>query len=643
MCGFAGVFSINNKVNYDSLLKMQESINHRGPDSNGIWLESTNKIGFCHTRLSILDVTNAGSQPMHSKTNRYVIAFNGEIYNHLDLRKEILLHDDTTIFKGTSDTETLLLCFEYFGIENTVKKSVGMFAFVVWDNVEKVFFLCRDRIGEKPLYYGWNNNLLFFGSELKAFRTHTEFKYEIDKHALSLYFRYSYIPTPFSIYKNIFKLKPGTILRVDGEGNTDSISYWDLQKVAQLGYENPFYGSEIDATNELDYKLNQTIFNQQISDVPIGSFLSGGIDSTLVTAIMQSQTNQKINTFTIGFNEKKYNEANFALNISKYLNTNHHELYLNTDDIINVIPHMSLIYDEPFADSSQLPTYFVNKLAKQSVTVALSGDGGDEIFGGYNRYIQSKRLTNLPNGVKKMLTDILSKFSPKQVDLIYDLLGPLLPTKLRSSNAGNHYIKIINLLKQKNDWEIYQNLVSICNTPSLILREAIEYDKENIFTKSIFNSNYSIENKMMLADSLTYLPDDILCKVDRASMSVSLESRVPFLDHKLIEFSNSLPMNMKIRNGQGKWILKNLLKKYVPDNLLDRPKMGFGLPLDLWMRGPLKKYTENLLNKDQLKNDEYLNASYVSNLLDEHLSGKFNHQHNIWNILMFQSWRKTWL
>jgi asparagine synthase (glutamine-hydrolysing) len=382
--------------------------------------------------------------------------------------------------------------------------------------------------------------------------------------------------------------------------------------------------------------------SQQISDVPIGAFLSGGIDSTLISSIMQANSNSSINTFTIGFKDDKYNEANYALEIAKHLKTNHHELYLSANDIITEVPKMGSIYDEPFADSSQLPTYFVCALAKKTVTVALSGDAGDEIFGGYNRYMQAAKLSRYSPITKKALVKILNQFSPSQIDFIYDLLKPLLPNSIKSSNPGNHYSKIVKLLGQDTNWDIYQCLVSICSSPNSLMKNNFVNDGINNFTKYIFENSMQLETKMMLSDSLTYLSDDILCKVDRASMSVSLESRVPFLDHRIVEFSSTLPLNMKIRDGKGKWILRKLLEKYVPNQLLDRPKMGFGLPLDIWLRGPLKDYAYSMLREKKLNEDEFLDQQKITKIWNEHLSGLKNHQHVLWNIIMYQSWKEKW-
>jgi asparagine synthase (glutamine-hydrolysing) len=641
MCGFAGVLSKKNDVTYAQLSRMKQAIFHRGPDSSGVWVSENNSIGFCHNRLSIIDISDAGAQPMHSHSNRFVLSYNGEIYNHLDLRRELLKINPNIQFESNSDTETLLCGFEQWGIEKTISKAVGMFAFSVWDFVDNVLYLGRDRMGEKPLYYGWQGDYFFFGSELKSLKSHPNFISEVDTIALSMYFRYSYVPAPHSIYKNIRKLIPGTIVKIDILGEMNTLIYWDLNKVAKKGADNPYLGGAQDAIHELDQRLNETIACQQISDVPIGAFLSGGIDSTLISAIMQSQSQSKINTFTIGFNESKYNEANYASDIARHLNTNHHELFLSADDIVSAVPLMSKIFDEPFADSSQLPTYFVSKLARQSVSVALSGDAGDEIFGGYNRYSQASKFLKLPSFTRNFLGKAMSQFSPTQVDAIYDTIEFLLPRSIRTSNAGNHYNKIITILKQNTDWDLYQSLVSICNSPESILNNKVKESGINNFTEKLFENDFQIENKMMQSDSLTYLVDDILCKVDRSSMAVSLESRVPFLDHRIVEFSWTLPLSMKIRDGQGKWILRQLLNKYVPNRLIERPKMGFGLPLDIWLRGPLREYAEAILGDKDI--GEFLDSSIVNKIWLEHLSGKKNHQHILWNILMFQSWKKEWL
>ena len=639
MCGFAGLISQNKDVQYCDLQKMQKTLNYRGPDSFGIWINDESNVGFFHNRLSILDISNAGSQPMFSKSKRYVIAFNGEIYNHLLLRNEV-----KSKFIGTSDTETLLTCFEEWGVEVTLKKASGMFSFALWDSVQNFLYLSRDRFGEKPLYYGWQDTSFFFGSELKAFRCHPNFNSKICTNALSMFFRYSYIPEPRSIYKDIFKLKPGAILKINPYNKEIVAStYWDLNNVVDNSISNPFTGNESEVITELDFRLNQIISNQQLSDRPIGVFLSGGIDSTLVSSIMQSQSNTKINTFTVGFDDSKYNESVYSKKISNYLNTNHHELIVGSKDISSIINDIANIYDEPFADSSQIPTYFVSKLAKEHVTVSLSGDGGDEIFGGYNRYQMAGKLNAVPPFYKNLIINTVGRLKPREISKIYNLLKPFIPDSFRSSNAENHFMKIIELMKCENKFDIYQSLCSISQNPSLLLKNSDENNGINICLEEIFSTKQSFEYSMMICDTLTYLPDDILVKLDRASMAVSLECRAPFLDHNLAEFAYSLPLNYKIKNGKGKWILRQLLNKYVPSELFERPKMGFGLPLDSMLRNDLKDIANELLTPLFKNNDEFLNGIYIKKIWDEHQRGFRNHQFVLWNIIIFQLWRRQWL
>jgi asparagine synthase (glutamine-hydrolysing) len=641
MCGFTGLVSIDKRVNKNDLIEMTNSLDHRGPNSNGIWISESNEIGMGHTRLAILDTSDAGAQPMFSKNQQFILIFNGEIYNHLDLRKH--LNSICNIeYSSFSDTETLLVSFEIIGIKETLKLCKGMFSLALFDQRKRTLTLCRDRIGEKPLYYGINGNYFYFGSELKSFKINSNFCAKVSENAFHNYLKFGYVPAPYSIYEGIYKLKPGNILEVSIDDINDEYNldpFWTLNEEVSKAKINPFYGNDQDAINTLEEKLIKVVNNQMISDVPIGAFLSGGIDSSLIVAIMQSQSNMPINTFTIGFNDKFYNEAIYAKEISKKLNTKHTELYIDAKQIIDVIDKLPTIYDEPFADSSQLPTYMLSKLAQQNVSVCLSGDGGDEIFCGYNRYIQSNKFIKGNFYFRKIISEIIFLLSPKQIERFYSLFKPLIIDTLHSSNPVNHLYKIANLLKSKNDFELYDKLISVIQNVNLLTNNPIN----NIENIKPFDNELNFVENMMFNDTVSYLPDDILCKVDRSSMAVSLETRVPYLDHDLISYSWSLPMNMKIRNGKGKWVLRKLLNKYIPNELIDRPKIGFGIPLDQWLRHELRDWANELLNETDMNNDEFFNHKEVQALWREHLNGKRNRQHELWNILMFQSWKNKWL
>jgi asparagine synthase (glutamine-hydrolysing) len=645
MCGIAGYFSLRSDVQENVLRNMAESLLHRGPDHQGIWIANDAKTGFAHTRLSILDTSSAGHQPMPSFSGRFMICFNGEIYNHQEMRKKLADSGHSISYKSQSDTETILSCFEIWGIKKTIEETVGMFAFAVVDYKENKLVLGRDRFGEKPLYYGWQDQYFYFASELKAIRKHPSFQPEMDHDALHQYMQYAYIPAPLSIYKGIHKLNPGNLLSIslnETAGNMRMESYWDLSEVAANAQQMQFSGSDTDALNELERILAQSVKGQQLSDVPLGAFLSGGIDSSLIVALMQAQSSRPVNTFTIGFKEDVYNEAKFASKVASHLGTNHNEFYLGANDVMDVIPSLPQLYDEPFADSSQLPTFLVSQLARKHVTVSLSGDAGDEIFGGYNRYMQAGRFNKYPRFLRKAIASSVLKFSPTQLNQAYQLFKPILPGSLKSSNPGNHLVKIAGILSLESNWEIYQKLVSIGSSSDILLDKS-NFRSSNKERFDFLPDHTEFAHRMMLTDSLSYLPDDILCKVDRAAMGVSLETRVPFLDHRVAAFAWTLPLNMKIRHGKGKWLLRELLYKYVPQHLIERPKMGFGLPIDSWLRGPLKDWAESLLNEKDLKELGYMNAGYVRTMWNDHLSGRKNLQYELWNILIFRDWQKHWL
>ncbi len=644
MCGFAGFWGgewdQNNSVINHQLDKMADAMIHRGPDSSGIWINREDKIAFTHRRLAVLDLTESGAQPMSSKNQRYTIAYNGEIYNHLDLRVDLIAKGFK--FRGHSDTETLLACFEEYGLEKTLTKLNGMFAFALYDAKEKSIFLARDRIGEKPLYYGWNDNTFFFGSELGSINAHDNFRGKIDRNSIASFLRYNYIPTPYSIYKKIYKLIPGTFLKIDinkpshrNKNLPSPKTYWSLDEAISNKPNGFEVGDDAAMINSLESLLLDSISKQMISDVPLGVFLSGGIDSSTITAMMQSISGKPIDSFTIGFEEDEFNEAGYSKKIANYLGTNHHELYIAEKDTLDIIPKIQSIYSEPFADASQIPTILVSRLARKEVTVSLSGDGGDELFGGYNRYILSQKYQTMVNYAPLSLRKEISRriINSNQNGILMKLASKVTPF----SNPIEKLQKIGNVLTKDSCDEIYLNLTSMWNNPSKVVIDSAERDPS--YSLDFANNQFDEYSKrMMYWDTLSYLPDDILTKVDRAAMSTSLETRIPFLDYRLIEFSWNLPNQFKIRNGKGKWILRELLYNYIPKKLIDRPKMGFAIPLDSWIRVPLNDWCHELLSPRKIKEQGFFDPIEIKKKHNEHLSGDKNWGNHLWSILMFQSW-----
>ena len=615
-------------------------LRHRGPDHYGVWFDADAQVGFAHTRLSILDLSTAGHQPMPSASGRFIISFNGEIYNHLEMRTRLQESSSAPNWRGHSDTETLLAGFEAWGIEATVQKTIGMFAFAVWDKHSRSLTLARDRIGEKPLYYCWQNGTFLFASELKAIKCHPSFCGDINRNALAAYLQFGNVPAPQSIYTGISKLTPSTLLTVtlDPAKECIPVPYWSLLDVARKGQQAPFEGSDSEALAQLSSSLSAAVLSQQIADVPVGAFLSGGIDSSLIVALMQSQANKPVHTFTIGFENAQYNEANYARAVAKHLGTQHTELIVNAAQAQEVIVGLSTLYDEPFADSSAIPTFLVSKLAHRDVKVSLSGDGGDELFGGYNRY--SNKVEKIPRFLRKPLALILNSMSPNTWDRAASLASPLLPNSLRFTSPGDRAHKLASVLYCDSASILYERLLSQWpEANGIVLGADYKSSIQPLWQQlSDFKSN---ELKMMACDTLGYLPNDILHKVDRAAMGVSLETRVPFLDHRIIEFAWQLPQHMKIRNGQRKWILRELLYKYVPRDLIERPKAGFGIPIGDWLRGPLRDWAEDLLSESRLRQEGYFDPTPIRRKWSEHLSGKRNWQEPLWTVLMFQAWLKN--
>jgi asparagine synthase (glutamine-hydrolysing) len=522
-----------------------------------------------------------------------------------------------------------------------------MFAFALWDRRDRLLYLARDRIGEKPLYYGVQNGTLFFGSELKAIRAHSDFAPEIDRDALASFLRFSYVPAPHSIYKGVKKLLPGHFLRFESSRSDGTpLAYWSLEDVYHRGMAEPFEGSENEAVDELEKRLKKTVKSRMVSDVPLGAFLSGGIDSSTVVALMQSQSDRPVNTFTVGFHEGGFNEAVYARKVAQHLGTNHTELYVTSQEAREVIPKLPEMYDEPFADSSQIPTHLISALARQYVTVAISGDGGDELFAGYNRYLIAERLWKvagrIPDTLKNRTADLAAGISPKSVERFYGKIEGILPRKMKVSLPTEKLYKLARALRfTSTPQTVYKRIVSIIHTPEELLSSGNEpvtvLDDEALWQK-IDNTVLT----MVYLDLMTYHPDDILQKVDRAAMSVSLETRVPYLDHNLVEFIMSLPLEMKIRNGSSKWILRQVLDRHVPRQLMERPKMGFAVPVGDWIKGDMREWAESLLEERQMKEEGFFVFQTVEEMWQRHLSGRFNHTHELWNILMFQSWLETW-
>lgn len=644
MCGLAGFLGDKNLEHSDSLLRgMAGSIVHRGPDAGGCWYDVAAGVGLAHRRLSILDLSEAGNQPMHSPSGRFVIAFNGEIYNHLDIRAHLgTLPQGNTAWRGHSDTETLLAGFDCFGIEATIKMAIGMFAFAVWDRQANALILGRDRLGEKPLYYGWQGTTFLFGSELKAMRAHPAFKGVIDRGVLSLFLRHAYIPAPYSIYEGIAKLPPGTLLEVSLRKRDSLLStYWSGAAVAENGVRNPFPGSPEQAVDELETLLKNAVGQQMVADVPLGAFLSGGIDSSTIVALMQAQSSRSIKTFTIGFHEQSFNEAEHAMAVAKYLGTEHTELYVTADQAQNVISRLPTVYDEPFGDSSQIPTFLLAQLARQHVTVSLSGDAGDELFCGYNRYQLTQklwnRLTPAPRPLRALLAKAVTSVSPEFWNRIASTAGAFIPRAGRLANIGDKLHKGAGVLASETINDLYSGLVSQWQDPGSVVIDSVQLPTLLRGNVPELKGLSDVE-RMMALDLLTYLPDDILTKVDRAAMGVSLETRVPFLDHRVVELAWNLPQTMKLRDGQSKWVLRQVLYRHVPRELIDRPKVGFGVPIDVWLRGPLRPWAEALLSEARLKREGYFRPEQIRQKWHEHLSGRRNWQHQLWNVLMFQSW-----
>ena len=652
MCGLAGILHagpVNQERLSGVLPGMLSALLHRGPDDVGIWADDQCGVVLGHRRLSILDLSEAGHQPMLSHCGRFVVVFNGEIYNHQAIRQELGSQGEALGAKGWrghSDTETLLAAIACWGIEKALDKAVGMFAFALWDRAEKALHLARDRMGEKPLYYGLCKGTLLFASELKAIRAYRGFEREVDRDALAQFLCRNAIPAPLSIYRGIFKLPPGTSLKVTQEDLSKGElgaprPYWSMLEAAVTGQGSLFKGTAVEACDELDRLLQQSISGQMLADVPVGAFLSGGIDSSTVVALMQAQSTRSVKTFTIGFNEGGYDEAQHARAVATHLGTEHTELYVTPEQAMAVIPRLPKLYDEPFADVSQIPTFLVCELAQRNVTVCLSGDGGDELFGGYNRYIAGARLWRhlgwLPKTVRAGLAAGISAARPSAWDACFDRFGLMLPRGWRVRTPGLKLQKVAEMLAATSPEEVYLRLVSHWSNPELVITGGKL--SAGLLSDQLFASQtLALEHQMMCMDALTFLPDDILVKVDRAAMGVSLETRVPMLDHRVVEFAWRLPLDMKIRGHEGKWLLRQVLDRYVPRSLIERPKTGFSVPIDSWLRGPLRDWAEEMLNPQVLKEQGVFAPEPIRTKWDEHLNEKRDWSSQLWSVLMFQAW-----
>ena len=648
MCGIAGYFggpwAVQPEETLQLLRRMGDAIAHRGPDGDGYWHDPTRRIAFAHRRLAIVDLSPTGHQPMLSESGRYVISYNGEIYNHRRLRDRLSVD-----WRGTSDTETLLAGFDVWGISATVEAAIGMFAFAVWDRVDGALTLARDRLGEKPLYYGWQGAVapgseptFLFASELSALKVHPAFAAEVSRDALRSFMRHNNVGGAASIYTGISKLPSGCLMTLSArDPRPRPVRYWSGSQVAQRGVRDPFTGGPAEATDALETLLRDAVGQQMVADVPLGAFLSGGIDSSVVAALMQAQSPRPIRTFSIGFREDAFNEAHYAQAVARHLGTEHTEMYVTAQDALGLIPQLPRIYAEPFADSSQIATFLLSKLTRTHVTVALSGDGGDELFCGYNRYqITDKlwrRLSKVPPAMRRGLASLLLRIPPSSWDSAANGLRHAFPAAGAWVRVGEKVHKGARVLASANARELYLGMVSHWADPGEIVIGGTEPAPLPADTVAALDGLSDVE-QMMALDMLGYMNDDILTKVDRAAMAVSLEARVPMLDHRVVEFAWRLPMAYKLREGQTKWLLRQVLYRHVPTALIERPKSGFAVPIGAWLRGPLRAWAEELLDESRLRREGFLEPRPIRRKWAEHLSGNHDWESQLWNVLMFQAW-----
>ena len=644
MCGIAGMVDWRAATSADALRSiaddMIETVRHRGPDAGDVWVEAEGGVALGQRRLAIIDLSPGGAQPMHSADRRFVITFNGEIYNYRDIRRELQAAGHS--MRSDSDTEVLLEACALWGVEAAIERAIGMFAFALWDRKTRSLTLARDRLGIKPLYYAASPERILFASQLKAFRPAPHWKPTIDEDAVVGYLRHAYIAQPRTIYREAEKLAPGHILTLRGGSTPSPKCFWDLRGIAVAGQRrNDPVPDPREAADRLDALLRDSVKLRMIADVPLGAFLSGGIDSSTVVALMQAQSTRAVKTFSIGFHESGYDEAQCAKQVAAHLGTDHTEFYVEPRHALDVIPHLADWFDEPFADPSQIPTYLVSELTRKHVTVALSGDGGDELFAGYNRYVWAERLARAVNLVPRPLRGASAAALRALAPQTWNRLFGFVPAAWRPALPGDKLHKITTLLDNPQPDAIYRRLVSQWEHPEEVAAAGRE-PRGPMWDPTIARDFHDLVPRMQFLDMITYLPDDILTKVDRATMAVGLEGRVPLLDHRVVAYSWSLPLEFKLRGGRSKWLLRQVLDRYVPRSLIDRPKMGFGVPIDAWLRGPLREWAESLLAPARLASDGFVRVEPVRRAWREHLEGSRNWQYPLWTVLMLQAWRAMW-
>jgi asparagine synthase (glutamine-hydrolysing) len=650
MCGIAGgIFTANTDQRVHDILRRMNAVQvHRGPDDSDIWMDGATGVGLAHRRLAVIDLSREGRQPMISPSGRYVLVYNGEVYNYEDIRCDLAQSRKDLSWRGHSDTEVILAAIEHWGLVPAVQRFVGMFALAVWDRRERVLSLVRDRIGIKPLYYGLAGRSIIFGSELKALRTHPEFAARIDRQSLQDYLQFAYVPAPRTIYTQAWKLPAGhhlTIaLGVDDRPPSLSATepYWSAETVAIRGQQHPAAISESAAVAQMTDILNEAVRSRMTADVPLGAFLSGGIDSSTIVALMQANSARPIKTFTIGFHENGYDEARHAAAVANHLGTEHTELYASHKAALELIPELPSVYCEPFADPSQIPTLLLSRLTRKSVTVSLSGDGGDELFGGYNRHFIGSRLwpmiLRIPLGLRHRLSGWIRSIPPRAWDKLFNFLRrSKFPQRWLIDTPGDRVHKLCLGISAASPEQMYTRWITHWPPTNDALNDGSGADDHPF--SAICNALASdFTSQMMLMDLKGYLADDILVKLDRATMAASLEARVPMLDHRVVEAAWQLPLHFKVAGGQGKRILRKILQQYVPVRLIERPKTGFAVPLDSWLRGPLRDWAETLLDRERIKRDGFLDAAPIRRKWREHFTGRRNWQYQLWVVLMFQAW-----
>ncbi|KVH67398.1 asparagine synthetase B [Burkholderia ubonensis] len=648
MCGIDGFLNsaaFDEETARATLARMTASLAHRGPDAQGTWLDAQAGIALGHRRLAIVDLSVHGRQPMASVCGRFVLIFNGEIYNHRALREELERTGRAPAWRGHSDTEVLLAAIVAWGVEAALRRATGMFAIALWNRESRVLTLARDRIGEKPLYYGRIGDALVFASELKALRSFPGFDGAIDRDALCLYLRQSSVPAPYTIYRGIRKLPPGTFIQFEHARDTPRArAYWTLEHAIEAGRAEPFEGTAQEAVGLLDGILRKAVAQQMEADVPLGAFLSGGVDSSAIVALMQAQSAAPVDTFTIGFHEAGYDEAGYAKAVARHLGTRHTELYVTADHALAVVPKLPSIYDEPFSDASQIPTFLVSELTRRHVKVSLSGDGGDELFGGYTRYFLTPRLWRklhrVPAAVRARIAAALHALRPDHADQLAAVAQSAwsgAEARETPPRIGDRLHKLGHVMTADSRIGLYRLLMSAVHHPERIALAGQE-PPTPLDTASAWPADLTFAEQAMAIDTLTYLPTDILTKVDRAAMAVSLETRMPFLDHHVVEFAWRLPAALRLPDGRSKVLLRRLLDAYVPASLIDRPKQGFCAPIDHWLRGSLRDWAQTLLHPARLREEGFFDAAAVERLWRQHQTGRMNWQHQLWTVLMFQAW-----